>query len=86
MLSPEQAELLRLIQDMAPDQVHRVLEFTRKVKEEPPIDYSDDWTEEDMREASNDALCRLDEIDPYDWPDQEDMNGALSPPQPEGGK
>ena len=65
MLSPEQTELVQLIQELEPEKVHQVLEFTRKVKTDPPIDYSDDWTEEDLREFSNDTLRRLDKIDPY---------------------
>ncbi len=71
MLSKEQTELVELIQELGPEQVQQVLEFTRRLKTEPPIDYSDSWTEEDMREFTNEALRRLDEIDPYDWDESE---------------
>ncbi len=40
-----------------------------------PVDDSDEWTEEDRREATNQSLRRLDEIDPYDWPDFEQQGG-----------
>ena len=69
MFSHEQTELIQLIQQLDPEQVLRVLEFTRKVKVEPPVDYSDEWTDEDLRDFANDTLRRLDETDPYDWPD-----------------
>jgi hypothetical protein len=71
MLSHEQNEIVELVKVLEPDQVQRVLDFTRKVKAEPAIDYSDEWSEEDLREFSNDCLRRIDEIDPYDWPESE---------------
>jgi hypothetical protein len=79
MLSQEQSELVQLIQELEPEQVHRVLEFTRKIKDGLPIDYSDHWTEEDLRDAGNELLQRLDEIDPYDWPDSERQGDESSP-------
>jgi hypothetical protein len=77
MLSQEQSELVQLIGELEPEKVHRVLEFTRKIKTEPPIDYSDNWTDEDLRECGNALLRHLDAVDPYEWPDSE---------RPEGGK
>jgi hypothetical protein len=66
MLTREQTELVQLIQELGPEQVQRVLEFTRKVKAESPVDYSDEWSDEDLRDATNATLRRLDEIDPYE--------------------
>jgi len=68
MLSPEQAELVHLIQQLHSDGVQRVLEFARKVKSEAPLEYTDDWTEEELRAMADATLRRLDEVDPYDWP------------------
>lgn len=67
MHSQAQTELVQLIQQLQPEQVHRVLNFARTVKAEPPVDYSDEWTEEDMRDLSNESFRRMDELDPYDW-------------------
>src|SRR5262249_5623972 len=39
-------------------------------RNEPPIDYSDEWTDEDLSDFSNESLRRLDELDPYDWSDE----------------
>src|SRR4051812_24432574 len=89
-LSPQHQELVNLVQELSPEQVLRVLNFAQTVKTQPPIDYSDEWTEEDLRELSNEVLRRLDEVDPYDWPeDEQRVNGAPHHPShqenPEGG-
>ncbi len=76
MLSQEQAELFELIQNLRPDDVHRVLEYVRKMEACPAVDYSDDWTEEELRAVANESLRRLDEIDPYDWSDADQQPRA----------
>jgi hypothetical protein len=44
-----------------------VLELKQKHGYDKPVDDSDEWTEEDMREAADEVFRRLDKEDPYDW-------------------
>jgi hypothetical protein len=75
MLSQQQTELVQLIQALQPKDVQRVLEFARKLQAEAPVEYTDQWTDEDLRAVSNETLRRLDEIDPYDWTETEQREG-----------
>jgi len=76
MLSQEQTELVQLIQSLPPQHVQWILEFARKLQAEAPLDYTDDWTEEELREVVNETCRRLDHVDPYDWPDTEQREGG----------
>ncbi len=44
-----------------------VLELKQQHGYDEPVDDSDEWTEEDMRDAANEVFRRLDKEDPYDW-------------------
>jgi hypothetical protein len=83
MSTTEQQEILKLLQNMDPEQVRQVRDFTLflKVRYKSPleVDESDSWTEEDMRDATAACLRYADEAMPYEE-DQENQSKDSKPP------
>ncbi len=62
MLTQEQELIGQLIQDMPTELVRKVLDFTMFLKERrqqpaKPIDYSTEWTEEDLRDLTRSSMA-----------------------------
>jgi len=84
MLKPKEIEEITALLWYIPlENLQEVRALVESLKEQcgytEPIDDSDEWTDEDRREATNEALRRLDEIDPYDWPDSEERMDEAEP-------
>jgi hypothetical protein len=71
MLTQEQQELVSLVQNLDETKVRKILEYARALalKPDPTVDFADEWTEEDYKALSDDTFRRLQETDPYDWPE-----------------
>lgn len=59
----QENELLAIIKSLPPDKLNEVKDFALflKSKYQPNIDYSTEWTEEDLRDFSNTSLNYFDE-------------------------
>ncbi len=72
MLKPKEiAEISLLLWYLPLEKVEEIkklaLEWKKQCGYEEPTDDSDEWTEEDMRDAADAVFRRLDEEDPFDW-------------------
>ena len=64
MLTQDQRQLVEMIERLPAEKVLQVLEFTRNLQSGPPFEYSDEWTQEDLRAFSDDTFRRVQENDP----------------------
>jgi hypothetical protein len=72
MLKPKEiAEISLLLWYLPLEKVEEIKKLALELKSQcgyaEPVDDSDEWTEEDMRDAADAVFRRLDEEDPYDW-------------------
>ncbi len=72
MLKPKEiAEISLLLWYLPLEKVQEIKKLALEMKNQcgykEPVDDSDEWTEEDMRDAANEAFQRLDKEDPYEW-------------------
>lgn len=72
MLKPKEiAEISLLLWYLPLEKVEQIKKLVLELKDQcgygEPVDDSDDWTEEDMRDAADEVFRRLDKEDPYDW-------------------
>lgn len=72
MLKPKEiAEISLLLWYLPLEKVEEIKKLALEMKNQcgydEPVDDSDEWTEEDMRQAADEAFRRLDQEDPYDW-------------------
>jgi len=75
MLTSEKAiEIIRTISALPPEKVDEVRDFANFLKEryaaETPVEYSDVWTDEDLRDLTATALRHAQTV----WP-EDDRNG-----------
>jgi len=75
MLTSEKAiEIIRTISALPPEKVDEVRDFANFLKEryaaEAPVEYSDVWTDEDLRDLTAAALRHAQTV----WP-EDDRNG-----------
>ena len=72
MLKPKEiAEISLLLWYLPLEKVEEIKNLALEMKKQwgydEPVDDSDEWTEEDMRDAADAVFRRLDAEDPYDW-------------------
>ncbi len=70
MFTVEQEQITQLIRELPPDLVREILDFTLFLKEKRkpalPIDYSTEWTEEDMRDCARSSMEYFNSLHPDD--------------------
>ncbi len=68
-------EISQILWFLPLDKLTDVRQYVISLKErhgyDKPVDDSDEWTEEDMRDATQASMKRLDEEDPWEEPDIE---------------
>jgi hypothetical protein len=75
VLTKEQGEILQVIQDLPAPQVQAIRDFALFLKQrygnEPPLDESDVWSEEDTRDLATAALRHAGEATPVESGERE---------------
>ncbi len=67
VLNEKEERLLQTIRALPPDTTDHILQWTSRLAElaaGKPIDWSDSWTDEDMRDAGAASLERFEESEP----------------------
>ncbi|HTU21618.1 MAG TPA: hypothetical protein VMG10_26515 [Gemmataceae bacterium] len=72
MLKPKEiAEISLLLWYLPLEKVEQIKKLTLELKNQcgydKPVDDSDEWTEEDMRDAADASMRYAEETVPYDW-------------------
>ena len=72
MLKPKEiAEISLLLWYLPLEKVEEIKKLALELKNQcgydEPVDDSDEWTEEDIRDAADEVFRRLDKEDPYEW-------------------
>ena len=69
-MSQEIETLNRVVAGLRPEVVRQVIDFALflRTRQEAPVDYSDEWTEEDEGDFSKATWQRLDEQEPWEGP------------------